>query len=293
MKIKMKKEESKEIINNDWEKKLIKELDSNYSTQGYEKLWNYFLDSAKTDYFQNKVLNIRKLFKIPDKGFDTEKVYYALEISYKEIPGRDWRKDATKLKEYDVWKGEDLKRLSKAKKHISQESYKICEKYHLHYLDWSDVIEDYIYFNRLEKTPPRLYYTNSYNLCMLADLQEIVEDPFSKKLTEADNDIFPIAIRISPYASERDILDYVRKMAPAIKEWQKPYIKPGVKIGKIRKKNPLIEERNNFVYENRSLSYKKIVSLVMKKFPEDICESIDEGAIGKIISLERNKRKQV
>jgi hypothetical protein len=247
------------------------------------------LGIVKSDYFQSKILSIRKKYQIPEKGFDTEKIYYAVPASEKDYKGKGWKERAIKIKGYDIWKGEDIKRTKKAEKAIADEIDKICGKYSFHYLDWGDIIEDYLYFNKLEKNPSHLYYSNSYNLCMLTDLAEIADEPFGKRLTKVDNEIFPIAIRISPYASERDIIDYIKKMLPMIKDYQKSYIKSDVKIGKIKKKNPAIQERNDFIYKNRDLSQNELRKLVEEKFKE----VLDYEYIGKIKSQEIKKRKEV
>ena len=111
-----------------------------------------------------------------------------------------------------------------------------------------------------------------------------------KEIQQADNEIYPLAIRLSPYASERDIIDYVKKnyaftIAPA----QKSYQKSGVPIGKLRKKDQKREERNEFIYQNRRLTGKELMGLVNDKFGE----VLDYGHIRKIISLENKKRKEV
>ncbi len=277
---------TEDVKKEDWQIEYERDLGATYSTQGFRKLWNYFLDIVKSNYFQNKIINIRKRYKIPEKGFNTEKTYYAVKDGLME---KDYKKNAIKINEYDIWQGEDIKRTEMAEKVIANETDKICKKYGLHYLDWGEVIEQYVYFNKLPKDNPQFPHSNSYNLCAITDLAELAEEPFGKQLTRADNDIFPIAIRLSPYATERDIIDYVKKMSPQIKKYQKQYIKPDIKIGKIKKKKPAIQERNDFIYNNKKLSLNETKELVEKKFGE----SLDYEYIGKIRSEETKRRKEV
>lgn len=102
---------------------------------------------------------------------------------------------------------------------------------------------------------------------------------------------FPVAIGISPNASQREIIDFIKKMFPDIKRIQDKYKTKGSRLGKVRTKNPRKQEIGDFIYENQNLPYREIVSLVCKKFPEEDTESIDEGSVGKIISLENKRRK--
>lgn len=234
----------------------LKTVEATYSTQGYKKLWNYYLSVVKSDYFQNKILELRKLCGIPKEGGICK-----IDI---QIPLKDYKK---------------------AKKEIDN----LCKKYELHSLDWWELIEEYMFSNLIPTEPPQLPFTNSYNLCLLADLAEERAEPFNKDTTKADDKIYPIAIRISPYASKRDIVDYVNKMFPLIKRWQKTYTDPKIKIGKVKRKKPAIQERNGFIYENRGLSINETKKLVEEKFGE----SLDYEYIGKIRSDEMRKRKEL
>lgn len=241
--------------------------DRNFSTQGHKKLWNYFLEVSKTDYFRNTILELRKKYKIPENGYKCAETY--------TTPPQEWRIQMRGLGKSGI--SENIK--------IFKDIKPICEKYHLHYADWSEVIEDYLFFNKLRQ----IMHTNSYSLCLLSDLIEEKREPFGKDFTGSDDFFYPIAIRISPYASERDIVDYVKKMFPAIKAFQKPYINPEVKIGKVKRKKPSIQKRNNFIYDNRQLSLNETKRLVEEKFGE----SLDYEYIGKIRSDEAKKRKEL
>jgi len=112
-------------------------------------------------------------------------------------------------------------------------------------------------------------------------------DDFRKKSDEK----YPISIRVSPYASQNEIVDYIKKRWEFIKELQDFYRKSNVKIGRVKKKNPKVQERNDFIYQNRKLPLKKISKLVSDQ--EKWGDGPDIGHIGKIISLEKKKRKEL
>jgi hypothetical protein len=231
------------------------------STQARKKLWSYFLEISSSDWFENKVLEIREKYGIPKKG------YTSLDGTYITPP-------------------EQLSDRFNADRKIQEEIEAICDKYSLHNLDWFSEIQQYIFYNELTN----IYELNAKSLLYLADLAEEKNDPFSESTQASDNKHFPIAIRISPYATERDILDFVKKtyktsILPALES----YRKSGVKIGKVKIKDDKIMERNKFIYANKDLPRKEIMRLVNKKFGV----LLDYGHIGKIISIENKRRKDV
>lgn len=123
-------------------------------------------------------------------------------------------------------------------------------------------------------------------MCMARDKEDEDEDmPYTR---ERWGTTYPVVLRISPYASKRDILDYVKKMYKhSIAPRQEKYRRDDIKLGKIKQKNPEIQKRNHFIYENRDKPRKEIASLVAERFDE----YLDVGHISKIISLEKKKRK--
>jgi len=250
-----------------WEKDYNKRINDCYSTQGYQKLWAYFNEIVKKEYVQSKFRELRKKYDIPKDGFKN---------GYYGNPPREW---AFNLDET-------------ARNDISNVTEDICSKFKLHYLDWYEILEYYLFFNKIEQ----IYHTNSYNLCLVQDLVEEKreyelekqEGCYTGTIEKSDDEAFPIAVRISPYASQRDIVDYIKRMYPTIKEAQQKYIDKDVKIGKIKVKNQQIQERNDFIYCNRDKPTKEI-----RKLLSDKNIFLDDGHILKIISLEKQKRKEV
>ena len=234
------------------------ELEQN--TQARKKLRSYFLEISRTEWFENKIIEFRKKYGVPEGGYvaDGQSI-----MPPEQLPDR-WN----------------------AAKAIGVDVEKICEKYSLHSIDWSDDIESYLFYNKFFN----VYDFNTKNLIYLADLAEEKIDPFEESTQAQDNKYFPIALRISPYATERDILDFVKKtyttmILPALKQ----YRKSDVKIGRVKSKDEKIAKRNKFIYEHKHLPRKQIMRLLHDKFGI----ILDYGHIGKIISLEIKKRKEL
>jgi len=78
---------------------------------------------------------------------------------------------------------------------------------------------------------------------------------------------FPVAIFISPYATGKDIIDYIKKRyKKEIEPIQLKHREPGVKIGKIRKRNQEIQNRDNFICKHRDLPAGELVTRVNREF---------------------------
>lgn len=243
----------------------IEYYDNMIKSSGHQKLLNYFREIIDTTYFQRYIINARKEYKIPKDGFKVD------SDNYSTIP--------------DEWEYKDDEKI---RKKISKEIRSLCKKYYLHYLDGTELIEGLLFYNFKDKS----FYPDSYNMCLITDLADERKEPFAEETQKNDDLLYPIAIRISPYASLRDILDYVKRAYKIkIVPMQKSYQVEGVKIGKFKKRKDVIIERNKFIYENRHLPRKEIMSLVNDKFGEQ--HSVDYGYIGKIISLEDKKRKEL
>ena len=256
-------------------KKVKKELDKkekedrNYSTRGWGKLWKYYVEITKKEYFQNKIIELRKQHKIPEEGYKHPKPPQTYTT-----PPPEWQYQFRGIGQSYIQ--ERVKILDELKL--------LCEKYGLHYVDWLHVIEDYVFYNKLVY----LMDENAYNLCLLADLANNKrKSTFSRDFELWDDKFYPIAIRISPYASKRDILNYVAKMAPMIKEYQKPYINPNIKIGKVKKKKYSAQKRNEIVWKNKDFGVEKIKIELEKEFPNKI---FGYEEIYTIISLEKKRR---
>lgn len=227
-------------------------------TQGSRKLLAYVNNIIVLEEFQNKIHFIREMCHIPKNG------YRPLKDNILNAPPNI---------------GSNIRMI------IDKEIDKICKKYNLHIVEWNETFTAYIYYNRFIKPWD---FTFSH-LCHVCDLKEETENPFSKHIIDFDNKVYPVAIRISPYATKRDILDFINVAYPLIKLFQEQHKDTKMKIGKYKKRDPKNIRRNEFIYKNRSLRLKDIAIKLQRKFNIDL----DEGSIGKIISLETKRRKKL
>lgn len=238
--------------------KVYEMLDRFASTKSHKKLLNYLEESLRAEGIEN----IRKKYGIPINGF----------------------KDGNS---YDKWNNalESKKRL-KIFKLLGNDIQKLSKKVNIFNFEGIEMVESYLYFNSFDFIPNPCFV----NLCIISDIILEREEPLTKEIAEGDDKMFPIAIRVSPYASRRDIVDFVEGTYKlSIRPLQEKYAKKNVLIGKIKSKNPFIKERNEFIYKNKVLPRRKIKELVEEKFNV----SLDYEYIGKIISDENKKRKKV
>lgn len=148
-----------------------------------------------------------------------------------------------------------IRKHPKFKKDIS----KICEKYALDPNQFSDAVNWSVYYGVL-----RLNIRYQQGLVIYHDFKD------NRKLIAVDRN-YPVVLRISPYASKRDILDFIAKTyGETILPIQKRYKKKHVIIDKTRHKNFEIGIRNEFIRTNRALPRKALLRAVNDKFKRKI-----------------------
>mgnify|MGYP001576370570 CR=1 FL=1 len=245
-----------------WREEFEDALKRAHSTSGHKKLLAYFTEIVKTDFIQSRASRVRAAFSCPPSGLSKKDGDETLSSAWKEV--------------------QDSDKLVLLNKIIRE----ICKKFSLHYMDWKDAVHYYLFTGKVELL---INYLGAYNLFDVCDLVEEKIEPFGKDYQESDDMAFPIAIRISPYASLRDLIDFARKAYKTqILPRQMLYRDKNVSIGRIRPKQKKIQSRNDFIYENRHLSRKKIKRLVEEKFGEPL----EYTHVAKIISLENKKRQK-
>lgn len=234
-------------------------------SSGYKKFQNYIREIFESDHFQIFVKNIRDKYKIPESGFQ-----FTPEERW--IPPREWV----------------FTHNTEVSGAFENEIKEFCAKYKIHFIDGIDIFENYIFYNSKDYSMD----IGGFSVCIVSDIANEKVDPYAKDIQDADDASYPIAIRISPYASLRDILDFVKVSYKfPIKHLQEKYKDKAIKLGKFKKRKTVIQKRNEFIYQNRHLPRRQIARLVLEKFGSK--NDIDYGYIGKIISLERKKRKEL
>ena len=104
---------------------------------------------------------------------------------------------------------------------------------------------------------------------------------------EAEARNYPIHIGISPLSSKRDVIDYVEKNWQSIRTKLNEYGKE--KRIRTRKNR----ERDNFIWENKTIPYKELANLVNEEFPTPKNKAdILDYEISTILSHERKKRSE-
>lgn len=245
-------------------------VEKEYSTSGHKKFVRYMEAIFQTDEYRELIETLRKEHRIPLNGF--KPTPDADGSSGYIFPVREWQAPF------------------KERKTLNQEIKKFCMKHHLHYMDVLPLIDLHLFYNVKFDPSTLTYDLGSFNLFHISDLVVEKEEPYGKDYQDSDDMAYPIAIRISPYASLRDILDFIKKVySHSIAPLQKNYRDSSIKLGASRRRKDKIKERNIFIYENKQLPRKKIMQLVNERFGE----VLDYGHIGKIISIEERKRKEV
>ena len=182
--------------------------------------------------------------------------------------------------------GENIENDHRLKGLLDLNIRQICRAYALDEQKWSEVLRKYI--TNFEPPKPE---DNLYTPCVVQRREEIGENEYPNGLLEPIElkpfaYSHPVIIRVSQYASKREILDFINKAYnPKIKPVQNSYIDKSIVLKKVRGKRK--RERNDFIFKNKGFPRKIIAKLVLDEFGE----FLDVGLIGKIISLEEKKRK--
>ncbi|MEK9159825.1 MAG: hypothetical protein AAB383_03790 [Patescibacteria group bacterium] len=230
-----------------------------YKSQSFKKMWNSFYDSTKKKAFQTFILQLRGKYKIPQNGF--------------KINGNKWTTPPAEWA-YEMWDTEH--------KEIQNAIKDFCRNQQIPSKDWSFSIEQYLFFNQIFISPE----PNSHNVCYITDIST-KQDSLGQELNDDLTTAYPVGLLISPYASQRDILAYVKDIyTTEIVPLQEKYKKEGSLIGKSRGKMAITRKRNELIWQNRERPLKEIMEVVKKECGLDA----DVGSIGKILSLERKAR---
>ena len=235
-----------------------------YKTQGFKKLWNYFTVITESDDFQKSIKELRNVYHVPPEGFSTPK-----EGSWTHPPV-EWEYAKDKVRLVNIRHALNAMSLG----------------YNLLPRDWSDLFESYFFYNRILIHPR----PHARNLCFVSD-GVTGTDMLGHKLDKDDRQVYPLTVHISPYASKRDILNFIEKVyLPEMARLQAQYKKDGVNITGHRARKKGVRERDDFIVKNRTHSNKKIAEETAKKFPN---APLRAGSIGNTIKREQKRRKKV
>jgi len=251
--------------------------------QSQQKLLNYLDAFIESDRFQDVILKLRKEIGIPKnglkfKGKENELYGYAFFV-----PKELLEKNKNRI---NILKTVNLG-LKDLRKEFPTKDINISIFFNL-----------YLFYNKKFYISPNVIPQDT-NLCQVLDMLEFLEEcryPIEEGGAEFLKNSFedmPIILKINPQMSQRDLMGYIKDHWALISAYLDRHKNIESKLGKIRTKNPAIKERNEFIYKNRNKPRAEISSLVSdSNFSKEIAE-VDSGSVGKIISIERKRRKEV
>lgn len=230
--------------------------DKHHATQAFQKVAQYFeFKVVKQESFQKAIQQIRERFNISanldEFGIHTEDIESARRIKF--YPNEQ---------EMDRFHQERERRTSE----ISEEVEKLRAKYKLP-KESRRLISYYLFYNKIEH-------------------QSELEN--SLCVAEKGDEEFPVVIKISPYCTKRDILDFVKKtFSTQIQPWLGNSKDENSQLGKVRKRKH--EKRNAYIYKMHLEGHS--LKEINEALPLE--ETLDDGLIAKIISLEEKERKEM
>lgn len=255
-------------------------------TSAEGKLMNYIDQFIYTDKFQKQASLFRHKYHIPKSGFVFSEANQAdlKSMSILHLP---------------IELGND----NKLRKSMHADLSKISKRLLIQTTGLRQCIRLYLFYGQL--IADSIFNQQKENLCKISDLALELEEHGAESENKflmttyvqgmlGENDIYPIAIRIHPQAGQRDITDFVKKNWHYIQHLQLKYLKAKKQMQKIKSTIPKNRVRDRFIFENKDLPYKQIGKILnTKKFNPGVNTALDTGEIGKIISNQKKKRRQV
>jgi len=155
---------------------------------------------------------------------------------------------------------------------------------------WS-LMRLYVIFNKVIDIPLRMFNYED-DLLRIEHLPDTLDDygRNDQYLLECMYDHFeevsrkyPVAIYINPEATQNQVKDFISKKWSLIQSHRDKDL--NLYSGKRTKRRQVV---NDFIYDHRNLTLAKIRRLLAEKG-----EFLDDGHIGKVLSLEKKKRKLI
>jgi|GEM_PF-3229773 len=242
-------------------------------TKSIIRTLRYLDDFISSDKFQADIKTLRETIGVPESGMEVNDYFLSEDI--------------------DSWVFKLPKGINSTDKDINLFLKEIAEPLVFRSLEISIALRAYLLFGKLSPFIENLLLESlaTKNLCQIIDLREEflwrnqANDALTKYIDELTSK-YPTAILINPEASKRDLIEYINKYWSLIDEYRLKYIESPKKIGNTRKINPKIRARNELIWSNKDKSIKEIVRILASNG----FEVMDEGLVGKILSLFRKNR---
>jgi hypothetical protein len=159
----------------------------------------------------------------------------------------------------------------------------LCKKYNLHVF-WSEFLTEYILTGKINKPSDELKEMGLCDVVCINELGMVMSD--QGNMFDFNN--FPIAIRISPYTTQRDLIDFIKKnFKTQIEPIKKLFTNKKSRVGKIRSKDENLEKAKEYILNNQNKTRQKLSKEIKEKF--GITKQYYEISI--LLNQEKKKRK--
>lgn len=209
---------------------------------------NKYLNSAE---FKLKISELRKKYEIPQNGIEP-KIDSLGNKRIAVFAPREWVHYRNK---------QIYKELS--------EYLREAITFPLTGLEWDIIFQTFLFFGHIPEAF-LVEHLKMYNLCKISDVKaELDEYDLSNLINPVKNEqekakTYPIVLRISPYASQNVITNFISKNKDLIEKLQNKYKGPEITLGKTRYRPAT--KKHNFIWKNKKKSRPEITKLVKKKF---------------------------
>ncbi len=228
-----------------------------------KKMRSYIFSLSTNDDFLNSIAQIREMFSLPQNGFvkDVED-----ELAFiRALPAhRDGRGNETD---------------------IQKEVYELALRFHLT-VPWLGSVMKYVLYD--DFFPARIE-----SLVQIVGTDALVEEQERRQDNNALHNIadaFPVGIFVSPYASQRDIVDYVKeRYSQEIEPLLVKHREKDSLIGRVRARSESIAVRDAFICKHKDLPASKLAHLVYEKYGGKL---LDYTYISKIIAKKCKQEKK-
>ena len=215
----------------------VNTMEKNVWPAGHQKLANFFMHTIRLKSFITDVQKVRKQFGIPLEG-------------YEGVDFNSWPQLPEQLSLSEKQKGELLKLMAWL---AAEHRLGVMKNFHI-------PLVNFVIYNRID-------LPEYYDLCAIQDHKRL---DYSKQMfneTLYSDATHPISIRISPDATQRDVIDFIKgNFEKRIRPLQILHSGvPTATASKRKRLNTNIDIRD-FIYDNKGLRLKELTARVNNTF---------------------------
>lgn len=186
----------------------------------------------------------------------------------------------------DEW-GFRVQLTKKQKTEITKEISAFCRPNGLNdHPDMHRAIRQFVFYGKFSMPGP------DFDLCKIRAMGNRHTNILNDR-EMADLKYYPVAILISPYASQRDVIDFVKEH-PFLASFQEYFQKAKNSIGKTRLKDPSKRGLYDFIWKHRNMKHASTRDASLQKLIEEKFGLwLEREHINEIIRIERERRGEV